>query len=103
MKAKIVTTTEYKYNFDTDRFEDVTSYHLNVVINNYKKGYIYGHMKTFDHAKQIMSRFQNDASFQKFVISIINEDIKHQEKIQRIKSTPYNELSTYEKQISELM
>lgn len=103
MITRIVTTTENKYNFDTDKFEDVTSYHLNVVIGNYKKGFVYGHMKTLAHARQIMNRFHNDQSFKKYVIDCINEDREHQARISRIKSTRYSELSTYEKQISELM
>ena len=102
MTARIVTSTKRVLNWDTDNFELKTYFHLNVIINNYKKGFVYGRMDTMDHAEQILDRYNNEPSFKAFVHSIINEDIEHQAKIQRIKATPYNELSSYEKRVSEL-
>ena len=103
MSAKIITTEEDILNWDTDQFEQKTIYHLNVIINNYKKGFIYGRMQTLAHAKQILAKYNNDASFKVYVHNSIKEDIEHQAKIERIKNTPYSDLSLYEKTVSELI
>ena len=101
MTARIVTSTKSVLNQD-DNFEMRTYFHLNVIVNNYRQGFVYGRMDTMDHAKQILDRYNNEPSFRAFVHSIIIEGIEHQAKIQRIKTTPYEKLSSYEKTISEL-
>jgi hypothetical protein len=91
-KATITTTTN----------NNNTTYHLSVQVSNYKKGHLYGCMSTLDHANEILARYNADPLFKQYVINFINKDIEHQAAIEKIKATPYNNLSAQQKQIAEL-